>query len=65
MASGHTSVSMEVTEQDLSAQDSKASGLNKDDSDIDAVMAEIEAGLYGLQVYHILPLTYMFIEVLF
>ncbi|CAO2839870.1 unnamed protein product [Amaranthus hypochondriacus] len=32
------------------SEDSKASGLNKDDSDIDAVMAEIEAGLYGLQI---------------
>lgn len=35
---------------ELDSEDSKAAGLHKDDSVIDAVMAEIEAGLYGLQI---------------
>uniref|UniRef100_A0A803MLL6 Protein kinase domain-containing protein n=1 Tax=Chenopodium quinoa TaxID=63459 RepID=A0A803MLL6_CHEQI len=35
---------------ELGSEDSKTAGLHKDDSVIDAVMAEIEAGLYGLQI---------------
>ncbi|KNA16129.1 hypothetical protein SOVF_091960 [Spinacia oleracea] len=35
---------------EIDAEDSKAAGLHKDDSVIDAVMAEIEAGIYGLQI---------------
>ncbi|KAL2933099.1 Serine/threonine-protein kinase EDR1 [Bienertia sinuspersici] len=35
---------------EIDSEDSKAAGTHKDDSVIDAVMAEIEAGLYGLQI---------------
>ncbi|XP_010684944.2 uncharacterized protein LOC104899446 isoform X1 [Beta vulgaris subsp. vulgaris] len=35
---------------EIDSEDSKAAGIHKDDSVIDAVMAEIEAGLYGLQI---------------